>query len=213
MVENERERDSIEPEAARGIERVNGFSDAVFAVAITLLILTVVVPEVSDIGQLRQELLDMWPKFTGFLISFAIIGSFWIGHHAMFGYLRRCTRTLLWINLLLLMFIVLLPFSTDLMSEYNGSELAVIFYDLNMIAVTLALSFLWWYASYRDRLVDQSLHPAVRRHLLLNYLSMSLVFAASAAVALFNIPASQYLYLALIPCGQFLNRRVRKETA
>jgi uncharacterized membrane protein len=213
VVENEEERDNIEPEGARGLERVNGFSDAVFAVAITLLILTVIVPEVSDVGQLRQELVDMWPKFFGFLLSFVIIGAFWMGHHAIFGYLRRYTRGLLWINLFLLMFIVLLPFSTDLMSEYNGSELTVVFYDLNMIAVTLALSLLWWYVSYRNRLVDESLHPAVRRHLLLNYLSMSLVFGVSAAIALVNIPASQYIYLALIPSGMFLGHKVRRDTA
>jgi uncharacterized membrane protein len=196
---------------ARGLERAVGFSDAVFAVAITLLILTIVVPEVSDIAQLRQELVDLWPKFVGFFISFVIIGAFWMSHHGMFALLRRSTPGLLWINLFLLMFIVLLPFSTDLMSEYNGSVLAVVFYDINMVAVALCLTFLWWYASYRNDLADESVGPAMRKHLLLVYLSMSLIFCLSIAIAFVNIPASQYFYFALIPGSMFLDRILRRE--
>jgi len=195
----------------RGLERVVGFSDAVFAVAITLLILTIVVPEVSDIGQLRQELVDLWPKFMGFFISFVIIGAFWVSHHSMFAMLRRSTPGLLWMNLFLLMFVVLLPFSTDLMSEYGSSVLAVVFYDINMLIVALCLGFLWWYASYRNNLADESATPAVKKHLLLVYLSMSLIFSLSIAIAFINIPASQYFYFALIPANMFLDRILRKE--
>jgi len=195
----------------RGLERVVGFSDAVFAVAITLLILTIVVPEVSDISQLRQGLIDLWPKFTGFFISFVIIGAFWMNHHSMFAMLRRSTPGLLWINIFLLMFIVMLPFSTDLMSEYGNSVLAVVFYDINMLIVALCLGFLWWYASYRNDLAVESLTPAVRKHLLLVYASISLVFGLSIAIAFINISASQYFYLALIPINMILDRILRRE--
>ncbi|MBN2026871.1 MAG: DUF1211 domain-containing protein [Actinobacteria bacterium] len=194
-----------------GVERLVGFSDAVFAVAITLLILTIVVPEVSDISQLRQELVDLWPKFMGFFISFVIIGAFWINHHGMFAMIRRATPGLLWINLFLLMFIVLLPFSTDLMSEYGSSVLAAVFYDINVLVVALCLGFLWWYASYRNGLVVESVTPAIKKHLLLVYLSIALVFGLSIAIAFLNIPASQYFYLALIPINRVLDRILRRE--
>lgn len=197
----------------RGIDRINGFSDAVFAVAITLLILTIVVPEVSDIGQLPQELADMWPKFMGFFISFVIIGGFWMNHHAMFSYLRRSTPVLLRINLFLLMFIVLLPFSTDLMSEYGDSVLAAVFYDINMASVALSMGVLWWYASYHKDLVDESVSHAMRRHLVLVYLSMTLVFCISVGIAFVNIPASLYFFLTLIPLSAFLDRVSRRDTA
>lgn len=197
----------------RGVERVNGFSDAVFAVAITLLILTIVVPEVSDSGRLSRELADMWPKFMGFLISFAIIGGFWMNHHDMFAYLRRSTTGLLRLNLLLLMFIVLLPFSTDLMSEYGDSVTAVVFYDLNMAVVALCMTLLWWYASYRRNLVDESVTPALRKHLLFVYLGMTLVFCLAAALAFVNIPASLYFYFILIPMSIALERMKRRESA
>ncbi len=211
-----KERERVGGEAGRGdstgVERVNGFSDAVFAVAITLLILTIVVPEVSDIDRLAQELADLWPKFMGFVVSFFIIGAFWINHHGMFRFMQRTSPGLLWINLLLLMCIVLLPFSTDLMSEYQDSVLPAVFYDINMAAVALSMSLLWWYASYRKGLVDDSVDPALRRHLLLVYLSMAIVFCLSMAVAFLDVSASRYLYLLLIPASAFLERMHRRQT-
>lgn len=206
-------RDGDEHTERQGIERVNGFSDAVFAVAITLLILTIVVPEVSSIDQLPRELADMWPKFLGFLISFVIIGSFWMNHHGMFSYLRHSTPGLLRLNLLLLMFIVLLPFSTDLMSEYNASVTAAVFYHINMAAVAIVMSLLWWFVSYHRNLVDESVTHALRKHLLLVYLSMTLIFCISTAITFVSIPASMYFYFALIPTGIFLDRILRKESA
>ncbi len=193
----------------RGIDRVNGFSDAVFAVAITILILTLDTPSVSDSSQLPSELRAMWPHFLGFLISFVIIGAFWMSHHMMFQYIKRHMSGLLWLNLFFLMFIVLLPFSTDLMSESKASLLSVVFYDLNMIAASLTLSLLWWYASYLRMLVDEDLNPSLRQHLLLNMLSMACVFAASLGVAFVNVSASQYMYFLLIPIGMVLER-IRK---
>lgn len=208
-----RDQDEAGCGESTGVERINGFSDAVFAVAITLLILTIVVPEVSAIDQLPQELRDMWPKFMGFLISFVIIGAFWMNHHGIFAYLRRSTAGLLRLNLLLLMFIVILPFSTDLMSEYGDSVTAVAFYHVNMAAVPVCMSLLWWYASYRRDLVDDSVSPALRRHLLLVYTSMALVFCLSIAIAFWSIPASQYFYLALIPISMLLDRLMRRNAA
>jgi uncharacterized membrane protein len=208
-----RDREWDENAERYGVDRINSFSDAVFAVAITLLILTIVVPEVSNTDQLARELTDMWPKFMGFLLSFVIIGSFWMNHHGMFGYLRRSTPGLLRINLFLLMFIVLLPFSTDLMSEYNTSVLAVVFYEINMASIALLMCILWWYASYHKDLVDESVSPALRRHLLLVYLSMASIFCISIAIAFLSIPASLYFYFALIPVSVLLDRVLRRDTA
>jgi uncharacterized membrane protein len=196
---------------AKGIDRVNGFSDAVFAVAITLLILTLDVPSVSDISQLSNEMKDLWPKFQGFLISFVIIGAFWISHHFIFRYIKRHKPLMLWINLFFLMFIVLLPFSTDLMSEYNDSVLAVVFYDLNMIAASLSLLLLWWYVSYKFKMVDENLDPALRWHLSLNFLTMPTIFALSAVIAFISASNSQYLYLLLIPNGIVLEHIHRRK--
>jgi len=193
------------------LERIGGFSDAVFAVAITLLILTIDVPVVSDVSELGSELKALWPKFLGFLISFLIIGFFWVAHHFIFNYLRRLTPGLLWLNLFFLMFIVILPFSSDLMSEYNNSKVAVMFYGANMALASLMLLLLWMYMSHDNRLIDEDFDPALRRHLLLMYLNMTIIFLISVAVAAVNASASQYIYLLLIPNSFVLERMHRKK--
>ena len=185
---------------AKGIDRLNNFSDAVFAVAITLLILTLDVPQVPDPKQLPSALNDLWPKFQGFIISFVIIGAFWISHHVIFNFIERHRPGLLWLNLLFLMGIVILPFSTDLMSEYH-SVLVVVLYDLNMVAVSLSLLILWWYVSYKYKLVNDTITQETRWHLLLNYITMSIIFMLSAGIAFLNVSASQYFYFILIPTG------------
>jgi len=181
------------------MERINGFSDAVFAVAITLLILTIDVPVVSNTSELGSELSALWPKFLGFLISFIIIGYFWVAHHIMFNYLRRVTAGLMWLNLAFLLCIVVLPFSTDLMSEYNASNTALMFYNANMTLAALGLLLLWAYVSHGNRLVDEDFDPALRRHLLLVYSNLTVIFLISVAVAAANASASQYIYLLIIP--------------
>jgi uncharacterized membrane protein len=192
------------------LERINGFSDAVFAVAITLLILTIEVPVVSNASELGSKLSALWPKFLGFLISFFIIGFFWVAHHLIFNYLKRLTPGLLWLNLVFLLFIVILPFSTDLMSEYNSSSTALMFYNANMALASLMLLLLWMYMSHDNRLIEEDFDPALRRHLLLIYLNMTIIFLISVAVAAVNASASQYVYLLLIPNSFVLEHIHRK---
>jgi len=195
------------------LERLGGFSDAVFAVAITLLILTIDVPVVSDASELGSELQALWPKFLGFLISFFIIGSFWVAHHFIFNYLKRLTPGLLWLNLIFLLFIVILPFSTDLMSEYGNSSTALIFYNANMALASLTLCILWVYMSHDNRLIDADFNPATRKHIFLIYLNMTIIFLVAMAVAVVSASNSQYIYLLLIPNGFVLERMHRKKKA
>jgi uncharacterized membrane protein len=106
------------------------FSDAVFAIAMTLLVIEVRVPEIhvhSDLA-LGQALLDLLPKYIGFVVSFMVVGRFWVGHHAVMGLLKGLDRRLVWINLLFLMVIAFMPFPTAVFSDYNGLRVAVGFY-------------------------------------------------------------------------------------
>jgi len=98
--------------------RIEAFSDGVFAIAITLLVLTLQVPDVH--GGLWHALLDEWPQFAGYLTSFAIIGIMWVNHHSMFRMIVRSDRILLFLNLLLLLWTALLPFPTNLIARYLG---------------------------------------------------------------------------------------------
>src|SRR5450631_3763022 len=104
------------------LERLILFSDAVFAIAITLLVIELKIPEIPrqwvTETKLVEILANLIPKFVGFLISFFIIGLFWTIHHRMFGYVVNYNPKLLWLNLIFLLFIVIMPFSTSFYSEY-----------------------------------------------------------------------------------------------
>jgi uncharacterized membrane protein len=116
--------------------RVEAFSDGVFAIAITLLVLDIPVPQVAR-GQLGDALLDNWPDYAAYVVSFAIIGLIWINHHAVFGYVERVDRGLLFLNLNLLLWTALIPWPTRLLAEFmqaGGSDerTAALVYALTM---------------------------------------------------------------------------------
>jgi len=101
-----------------GTNRVEAFSDGVIAVAITLLVLTITVPEPAHGESLLHALLRHWPQFAAYVTSFLTIGIIWINHHAMLARLREVDHSILILNLLLLMTVVILPFATELLARY-----------------------------------------------------------------------------------------------
>src|SRR6478736_8031327 len=106
------------------VERLVFFSDAVFAIAITLLIIEIKVPEIKGALTEKNFLHSLWviaPKFVGFVFSFFIIGLYWFIHHRMFGYVTGQNGKLIWLNLVFLFSIVLMPFSTAVYSEYSSA--------------------------------------------------------------------------------------------
>ena len=132
-------------ESGTDIERTMYFSDAVFAIAITLLALDLQVPRVPEdlaAAELPSALLELWPKFVSFLISFWIVASYWLAHHRIFHHIGAYDRGMLLINLLFLMWVVLLPFSSSLIGEYEDARLATIVYALHNIVASSTLSWL-----------------------------------------------------------------------
>src|SRR3954452_9948711 len=97
--------------------RLEAFSDGVFAIAITLLVLEIHVPEHPEEG-LARALVDQWPSYASYVVSFFVIGIIWINHHAIFDHLVRADRALLFVNLLLLLWIGLLPWPTSVLGTY-----------------------------------------------------------------------------------------------
>lgn len=128
-----------------GLDRLIFFSDAVVAIAITLLALEIRLP--PSAGQLsNQELLrqlvDIWPSYLGYVVSFLVIGAFWIGHHRKFRLIQRYNSRLLFLNLLMLMTVAFIPFPTAVLSEY-GNRTATIFYALAVAVVGLTSALVW----------------------------------------------------------------------
>ena len=148
-----------EAEKNFGLERLVFFSDAVFAIAITLLALDIRIPNMEEIhgdAELRRALLSLWPQYFAYMLSFLVIGASWANHHRRFGMIRRYDRTLIFLNLLLLMAIAFVPFPTSVLAEF-GNQTAVTLYALTMAAAALMSGLGWWYAIYHNRLVDASL--------------------------------------------------------
>jgi uncharacterized membrane protein len=178
--------------------RLEAFSDGVIAVAITLLALDLHVPNPAGPGTLGHRLAEQWPNYAAYMVSFLTIGIIWINHHAM---LRRCVgvdHTILLLNLLLLMTIVVLPFSTALMSEYlkesHGQKLAAGVWSGSFLVMSIA-----FFAMQRHLLVAKRhlLHDHLTPELRLWILRRNAVGLLPYAIATAGAVLSQYLTLAL----------------
>lgn len=150
--------------------RLEAFSDGVFAIAITLLVLELKVPELEERSgdALRRALLAQWPAYLGFLTSFLTILIIWVNHHALFRQLRGHTRPLLFANGLLLLVVTLIPFPTSLVSGYiltPGAGIAALVYCALQLGLALAFNLIWSTA-YRSNLLladTQSSYAQIRR--------------------------------------------------
>ncbi len=144
-------------QATSGSSRVEAFSDGVFAIAITLLILNIKVPDVEPGQHLWSALGQQWPSYAAYVVSFLVIGIIWLNHHTLFGYVARVDRGLVVINLLLLLVVAAIPWPTALMAEYlrddTASHDAAVVYSGVMVLVAVAYVSLWWWTTRSDRLL------------------------------------------------------------
>jgi TMEM175 potassium channel family protein len=185
---------------AIGLERLVFFSDAVFAIAITLLALEIRLPtETGSLTneELLRELLSIWPKYLSYVISFLVIGSFWVAHHRKFRFIERFDGRLLYLNLLMLMFVAFIPFPTAVVSE-NASRTATIFYALAIIAVGLTSALVWWYA-VRAKLAVSGLEASVYRRGIMRSLVVPAVFLLSIGLAFFNSDWARFSWVLTLP--------------
>ena len=183
-----------------GLERLIFFSDAVFAIAITLLALEIRLPaggkSLND-DQLFAQLLGLWPSYLAYFISFTVIGVFWISHHRKFRFIKRYDSRLLMLNLFILMVVAFIPFPSSVISE-NPNRTATIFYALTMSLVGLLLAVMWWYASWHSRLIDSSLDAKQSRIQFIGPLSMALIFLLSIGVAFLNADTAKFSWLLIL---------------
>jgi uncharacterized membrane protein len=196
--------------AQRELDRVGGFSDGVFAVAITLLVLNIEVPRLSADEELTTALDDLVPDVTAYFIAFAVIGLFWYGHHKSWSRLRATTPRLVWSNLLMLSLIALMPFTTALMGSYGDQSISVVLYAANVGLAALA-------DSHVDKVAFESgltvpVSAAQRQAELMAGRIRSLVFFVSIPIALISPTLGQLFWLTLLAVP-WLGRRQRGSAA
>lgn len=189
-----------------GLERLVFFSDAVFAIAITLLVLEIRLPagegELTN-SELLNQLLALWRQYLAYVVSSLVIGTFWMGHHRKFRFIHSYDNNLIRLNLLLLMIVAFIPFPTAVLSEY-GNRTATIFYALTMVAVGLLSAALWWYAVTSPRLVVPNLDPHQRWRQFAIPLALAVVFLFSVGLAWINDDLAKFSWLLLIPVTLYL---------
>ena len=212
---NDQNEPSAEPAASRWstlsraghleYDRVLFFSDAIFAIAITLLVLEIKVPgyEHNPGAEIRHAL----PHIFAFGISFVVIGLFWMGHHSLSRYIAAFDRGLISINLLFLGIIAFLPYPTGLLSGTNSGLAwpSTVFYACCIAAAGLAELTIWRYAIGKDLLRPEAT-PALRREVSLRLLIAPVVFILSIPVAFYSPNLATYCWLVILVANSLLSR-------
>jgi uncharacterized membrane protein len=164
------------------LERLILFSDAVFAIAITLLVIEIKIPElprqqVTD-DHLLSKLAHLIPKFVGFFVSFLLIGQYWIVHHRLFGYVINFNPRLIWMNIFFLLAIALMPFSTGFYSEYAGVPVMtpVIFYAGNVALLGIMNFFMWRYVGNPRHGLSENLSPLLAKYSSMRAITVPVIF-------------------------------------
>ncbi len=189
--------------------RILAFSDAVFAIAMTILVLAITVPNIPDrlvAEELPGKIADLWPHLFSYMLSFAVIGLHWVGHHMIFARIERYDMGLAAINLAFLCFIALLPFPTELLGEYSDQAISVVIYATNLTVLGLLQTWLFVYAVRRGLLSKSVSNEDVKRWIA-NLVFKPIIFGASIPIAVFISPSlAQYFWILLLVLRPFLRR-------
>ncbi|MGN6360950.1 MAG: TMEM175 family protein [Thermomicrobiales bacterium] len=182
------------------LERLIFFSDAVFAIAITLLALEIRLPDTAaaDATALAHQVLDLAPNMIAFVITFLVIGSYWLAHYRIFHYITRYDSRLLWLNLFFLLCIAFMPFPSGLLARHGDTRFAVTFYAVFLAITGLILSVIWLYATWRSRLVPPGLSATIVRDNALRLLAAAGIFLGSLVLVFWRPYAVEGSWLLLI---------------
>lgn len=196
------------------LERLMFFSDAVFAIAITLLVLEIKVPEreaIHSAGALMQALGALLPKYFAFFLSFLVVGYYWVMHHTMFRYIRRWDDWLVAINLVLLLCVAFLPFPVALFGSFRHYAPALVFYAASLAVTGIVQSVLWHYATRGRRLVDPHLDRHTVRLVHFRSLALPAVFAISIPLAFVGPIWAMLSWLLVAPALRIIRGRLQKQ--
>jgi uncharacterized membrane protein len=179
-------------DAEHATQRVEAFSDGVFAIAITLLVLEIRVPTESQLqnSSLAQYLWHYWPKYFAYVFSFITIGIYWANHHYWFKLYKRTNHVFHLLNILFLMCISFLPFPTAVLGDYINNaaqkQTAVTFYTIGISLPAVSWLILWFYATSKKRLIDQRLSAKFVRYLTRLYILSNCLYLLAIIISLFN---------------------------
>jgi uncharacterized membrane protein len=179
--------------------RLEAFSDGVFAIAITLLVLEFSVDTATQ--DLGEELLHIWPSYLAYATSFLTIGVIWVNHHSLFNYVARVDRALLFLNTLLLMVVAFTPFPTRLIAEFlreaDDEKTAALAYGITFVIMAVIFQLLWRWIATGRRLVRPEVPQEALDDITRSFTPGIAIYAGATLVALASPVASIVLYLVI----------------
>lgn len=197
-------------------DRVSFFSDAVYAIAMTLLVVDLHAPEFAgpqdDFGALAGALLGEWPQVFGFFLGFILLGRFWRAHHVFFASLRSIDGRFITLNLVYLAVVAFTPFPVGMLSDYEGNPAAFLMFAACMIGIS-GLEVLMYVHAVRHGHTRERLTPAVYRYGVACSAAPVVVMTLSLPLAAFSSTAALLSWLLLVPVGRWLKRREPAEYA
>jgi uncharacterized membrane protein len=192
--------------------RIEAFSDGVFAIIITLLVLEIHVPQVQgkDISAaLAHSLLMMTPKFLSYILSFVLVCIWWVAHHHLFHVLKRSDRGLLWLNSLFLLWLAFLPFPTALMGDFPGERIAVMGYGAVSTMAGVSFTLMRYYAFYVAKLVDENIDRQLLNSAMLKSILNPVLHCIAVLLALVDTRLSITLYV-ILPMMFFIPSKLER---
>jgi uncharacterized membrane protein len=185
--------------------RLETFADGVFAIAATLLILNVDAQVSEDVPDLGERLLDIWPSYAAYAVTFFTIGIVWVNHHTVMSQIDRADRVFLFLNVGFLMFVAFAPFPTRLIAEHireEGARAAALTYGITLVLMATVFNALWLYASVGSRLLRPDHDPEVVRGITRSYrlgvptyLAATLISIISPTIGVILFAAIAALYI------------------
>jgi uncharacterized membrane protein len=180
--------------------RIEAFSDGVFAIAATLLVLELKVPHVEP-GELGGTLLGNWPSYATYVVSFLVIGIIWVNHHAVLERIRKVDRPLLFLNLVFLMAVAVIPFPTALLADYlkagHDEHLAAAVYGGSMTLMGVTFGSIWAYAVLSGDLLHEGIDPARARRSLWIFAAGNPLYVLAIGASLLSAKLALAIYALL----------------
>lgn len=196
------------------LEHLIAFSDAIFAFSITFMAVLIEIPELSESlsqTQVIQSLIgELGPRFAIYLISFFVIGVYWISYHQIFNHIVDSHTIIVWLNLVFLFFITLIPFAVDLQVDYSSYQIIFILYASVLIMAGLSLTLIGLHAK-KNRLIDKGLNHREIENILLESILLPSVFAISVLISFIDLPIAYYFWIAVIPAKIVIRKKYREQ--
>ncbi len=186
------------PQGVPDNARIANLSDGLFSIVFTLLVLGLTVPSIAGdraAAELPLALYHMLPKLAGYVMSFVVIGIYWVGQHNMLIHIKRHDRVLMWLNLLFLLCVGFMPFPVGLIVEYGQEQIAIVVYAAVLVATGLSLDLMWGYATHNHRLVDPQMDRDLIAFVHRRVLMAPALYMMAIALSFVSVDLSKVVFL------------------